>query len=510
MTTRVAFSSFAMILGLALAACGGDPAAPAADPSSARDLRAGQVVGFAGQYGNHAWRGIPYAEPPVGELRWRAPRPLPPWADTRGALATGPSCTQLASVFSGGTRDDTGKPSGQEDCLYLDVFAPRFEPGAVPTGEASLPVMFWIHGGGNTIGNAGFYDGGNLAATHDVIVVAINYRLGPFGWFRHASMRGEGTTAADRSGNYGTLDMIRALEWVRENIAGFGGDPGNVTIFGESAGGTNVMSLVLSARANGLFHRAIVQSGGLGSSATWEAENFGDEPRGGDLHSSNEILVKMLVEDGTVADRAAARAWLETRDDPEIESYLRAKTHLEILDAYIKKGEGYSDGMLDVPAVIRDGFVLPRQEMAGRIARGAYNQVPIVFGTNRDEEKLFMAFNPHYVDFRLGVLPVPKDQDRYDAESDARARAWKARSVDAPAERRRRPCWRSRGPACSPTAGTGTRSPGSPSWPTARPPWARVTAWKSPSCSATGTWARSRTGCSCPGTAAGARPWPSR
>jgi len=431
-TTRVALSSFAMILGLALAACGGDPAPPAADPSSARSLPAGQVVGFAGSYGNHAWRGIPYAEAPVGELRWRAPQPLPPWADSREALATGTSCTQLASVFSGGTREDTGKPSGEEDCLYLDVFAPRFEPAQVPAGDARLPVMFWIHGGGNTIGSAGFYDGGNLAASRDVIVVAINYRLGPFGWFRHASLRGEGTTAADRSGNYGTLDMIRALEWVRENVADFGGDPGNVTIFGESAGGTNVMTMVLSARARGLFHRAIVQSGGLGSAAAWEAENFADDPRAGEPHSSNEILAKLLVEDGTAGDRDAARAWLDTRDDPEVESYLRAKSNLEILQAYVK--EGYTDGMLEVPAVIRDGFVLPRQEMAGRIARGAYNQVPIVFGTNRDEEKLFMAFNPHYVDFRLGMFPVPKDQDRYDAESDARARAWKARSVDAPAE----------------------------------------------------------------------------
>ena len=139
-----------------------------------------------------------------------------------------------------------GEPMGSEDCLYLNVYAPQFAQTAVPAGEARLPVMVWIHGGGNTIGEAGFYDGGNLAVTHRVIVVTTNYRLGPFGWFRHAALNGEGTSDLDHSGNFGTLDLIRALQWVQENISAFGGDPGNVTIFGESAGGTNVFTLLLS------------------------------------------------------------------------------------------------------------------------------------------------------------------------------------------------------------------------------------------------------------------------
>ena len=114
--------------------------------------------------------------------------------------------------------------------------------------QAKLPVMVWIHGGGNVIGLSDFYDGGRMAQTQDVVVVTINYRLGPLGWFRHAALR-EGATPAEQSGNFGTLDLVRALEWVRDDIAAFGGDPGNVTIFGESAGGTNVYTLLLSPLA---------------------------------------------------------------------------------------------------------------------------------------------------------------------------------------------------------------------------------------------------------------------
>src|SRR5262249_11867553 len=151
----------------------------------------------------------------------------------REALHTGDACPQFASPFAGAKRGATGV-IGSEDCLTLDVWAPRFEPGAVPAAGARLPVMVWIHGGGNSIGRAGFFEGGNLAARENVVVVAVQSRLGPLGWFRHAALR-EGADAADASGNFGTLDLIRALEWVRDDVAAFGGDPGNVTVFGESA-----------------------------------------------------------------------------------------------------------------------------------------------------------------------------------------------------------------------------------------------------------------------------------
>ena len=241
------------------------PQAPSADPATLRHLPAGDVVGSHGRHGGHAWLGLPYAEPPQGELRWRAPQPLLPWTATREALTFGASCPQLASRVGGDDSAEPGALVGDEDCLTLNVYAPAFAPDQVPTGAARLPVMVWIHGGGNTIGAANGYDGSRLATTHPLIVVMVNYRLGALGWFRHAALRA-GRDPVEASGNFGTLDQLRALAWVRDNAAAFGGDPGNVTIFGESAGGQNVLALLVSPLAGGLFQRAIVQSGGTGAS----------------------------------------------------------------------------------------------------------------------------------------------------------------------------------------------------------------------------------------------------
>src|SRR5262249_49756684 len=139
---------------------------------------AGDVVGFVGSYGSHVWLGIPYAKPPVGALRWRAPQPPGAWTGTREALAFGSACTQFASPLGGVDGARPGTPVGSEDCLYLNVYAPRVAAADVPTGERRLPVMVWIHGGGNSIGAAGFYNGGNLAATQNLVVITMNYRLG--------------------------------------------------------------------------------------------------------------------------------------------------------------------------------------------------------------------------------------------------------------------------------------------------------------------------------------------
>ena len=177
------------------------PPAPIVDPTSQRTTASGPVVGFQGAYGSHVWRGIPYAQPPVGDLRWRAPRPPAAWTDTRAALQFGSPCPQYASRL-GGVAGPEGSVGGNEDCLYLNVYAPRVAPGAVPTGNQRWPVMVWIHGGGNTIGAASFYDGGHLAAAEHVVVVTLNYRLGPFGWLRHAALRADGGSAAEQSGNF--------------------------------------------------------------------------------------------------------------------------------------------------------------------------------------------------------------------------------------------------------------------------------------------------------------------
>jgi para-nitrobenzyl esterase len=402
------------------------PAAPVADPATRRVLASGAVVGTAGRYGGHAWLGIPYARPPVGELRWRAPEPPAPWDGTREALRAGSPCPQLASPFGGVDGLAPGTPAGDEDCLFLNVWAPACPPDGAPAG-ARLPVMLWIHGGGNSVGHGGFYDGSNLATTHGLVVITVNYRLGPFGWFRHAALR-VGSDATDASGNFGTLDLVRALAWVRENAAAFGGDPGNVTVFGESAGARNVLSLLVAPPARGLFHRAIAQSGGFGFHTVEEAEHFRDEAVAGHARSSAEILATLLVRDGTATDRDAAKAALAAMSAPEVARRLRTKTSAEILTA---ASGGHRNGLLDVPTIFRDGAVMPREEPLALLdAPGRHADVPIVLGTTRDEMKLFLFADPAHVRRWFGVLPALRDPVRYAVAAEYGSRMWKARAAD--------------------------------------------------------------------------------
>jgi para-nitrobenzyl esterase len=394
------------ILVSLLAACGRKPVAPpppTADAASARTLSTGEVVGFVGAYDSHVWLGLPFAKPPTGELRWTAPRPPEAWSGTREALAHGSPCPQFASRI-GGVDAEPGSVVGSEDCLYLNVFAPRFAAADVPKAGALLPVMFWIHGGGNSIGQAGTYDGGRLATSENVVVVTTNYRLGPLGWFHNPAVSGADATPLDRSGNYGTLDLVRALAWVRENAAAFGGDPERVTIFGESAGGTNVMSLLVSPLAKGLFQRAVVESGGVSTTTVAEARagDPNDGPRGST--GSDAILAKL-------------------GDAP------RSKSAEEILRAY--PGEPFL-GMLSIPTVIRDGVVVPEADMRELFARGEYNQVPIVLGSNRDETKLFSFGDPKLVRRWFGIFPMLRvPEERYQLIAEYGAKAWKAGGVDS-------------------------------------------------------------------------------
>ncbi|SHG22742.1 carboxylesterase/lipase family protein [Streptoalloteichus hindustanus] len=185
------------------------------------------------------FHGIPFAAPPVGELRWRSPRPHAPWTGTRDATKPGARCAQLASV--------TGTPaSNAEDCLYLTVTAPR------PVGRGPKPVMVWLHGGGFVEGAGSEYDPHRIAVRGDVLVVTVNYRLGIFSNFAHPGL--------DGSGAFGLEDQQAALRWVRRNAVAFGGDPGNVTLFGQSAGGQSVCAQLAAPGAAGLFHRAVIQS----------------------------------------------------------------------------------------------------------------------------------------------------------------------------------------------------------------------------------------------------------
>ena len=405
------------------------------DQASKRTLLSGDIVGFTGRYGGHVWLGIPYAQAPAGDGRWRAPAPAPRWSGVREALAFGAHCPQLASQF-GGVDGDPHTVSGSEDCLYLNVYAPRVDADAVPTGAARLPVMVWIHGGGNTVGLSDFYDGGRLATTENVVVVTINYRLGPLGWFRHAALRAGAPTAEERSGNFATLDQIRALAWVRDNIAGFGGDPGRVTIFGESAGGRDVVTLLLAPQARGLFQRAICQSGGTGISPAAAAEDWNEGPSAGHRNSSNEVMARLLVREGRATDRDDARRKLAAMPAAETAAWLRAKTPAELFAAYSREEQ---EQLLDIPQIFADGAVLPEGDPLERLTSAdGWNDVPVMIGTTKDENKLFLFVNPLYVRRWLGIVPRVREPKLYLATADAMAAVWKATGADGPAAAMRR------------------------------------------------------------------------
>jgi len=416
-----------LLFGVAFAvACAGKPEPKPASVAHAASLRtppAGPVVGFVGEYGSHAWLGIPYAKPPVGALRWRAPEPLPAWQATREALAFGSLCTQFASALGGDDSVAPGTPVGSEDCLFLNVYAPRIDASSVPKGGDRLPVMMWIHGGGNTIGAASFYDGGNLAARENVVVVTVNYRLGPFGWFHHAAL-GAGASEAEKSGNFATLDLVRALGWVHDNIAAFGGDPGNVTVFGESAGGQNTVQMLLTPLARGLFQRAIVESGGTWTATVAESENYTDAAEPGHKNSSREVALRLLAPG---AARDAAKQQVAALSDAEIARRLRDVPAKALLTSY----SGGPLGMIDMPRAIRDGAVLPSEPFATRFSvADDVAPVPVVFGTNRDENKLFMFLNPKYVRRWFGVFPQVLDRESYLVTAEYQSRSWKASGAD--------------------------------------------------------------------------------
>ena len=237
------------VLGAVLAAVAAAQPASAAPRTEVRTTSG--VVAGAVANGVVSWKGIPYAAPPVGDLRWRAPQPVAPWTGVRAATEYAHDCMQLPFPSDAAP---LGTPPA-EDCLYVNVWAPE------KPASAKLPVMFWIHGGGFVNGGSSpsVYDG-SAFARRGVVFVSLNHRLGRFGFFAHPALTKESPN--DPLGNYGYLDQIAALRWVRDNIAAFGGDPGNVTIFGESAGGGSVNTLLVSPLARGLFHKAIVQSGG--------------------------------------------------------------------------------------------------------------------------------------------------------------------------------------------------------------------------------------------------------
>ena len=402
-------------------------------PNSLRQLPVGNLVGTTGLYGGYVWRGIRYAEPPIGKRRFRAPIPAANWTGTREAVRFGSSCPQYASSTNTNEAFTVGDLAGSEDCLFLNVYAPKQARPARDATGSTLPVMFWIHGGGNTSGTSSFYNGSRLADEHQVLVVTINYRLGFLGWFRHRSLRA-GADALDASGNFGTLDQILALDWVQDNIAAFGGDPTNVTIFGESAGAWNVLGLLASPLAAGKFHRAIAQSPLTWSFSASEAENYVDDASPGRRSSSNESILRLLLAEGLAEDRTSAKAAIAEMEDAALSRFLRERSVEELFRAYQAEGSEVEDGYT-CPRLFEDGVVLPSDRLghAFRPDR-SFNRVPVMLGTNKDEEKIFLLYNPEYTSQVFGVIPTFRDRSRYLRDAATITRIWRMMAVDDVAE----------------------------------------------------------------------------
>jgi len=403
-----------------------------AEAASRRRIDTGDIVGSLEPDGTHAWRGLPFAAPPVGSWRWRAPQPAQPWAGERAALAHGPMAPQYAGLLAPVPPKCHGQIVGDEDCLTLNVHAPAWAAGAVPAGAARRPVMVWIHGGGNAVGTAASYDVlRNYAAQDGLVVVSVNYRLGLLGWWLHPALQAaDGATPEERSGNFGTLDLLAALGWVQRNIAAFGGDPGRVTIFGESAGGQHVLCLLASPLAAGLFHRAIAQSPVAETFSPAQASELNDEPLACHHDSAQEVAARLWVADGRAPTVAAAAAALRQLPPAQVAAFLRERTPQQLLGVCQPGSAGIYLG----PRPVSDGVVLPAQPLP-QVFRGPHWQrVPVILGSNRDEYRTFLADKPEHVRMLPGQLPLLRDRRAYALESGFLSRAWRAANVEPVAD----------------------------------------------------------------------------
>lgn len=377
LTKAIRFPTILALAGLSvLAAYGGSDNDSSSNNQGAPAVAttvAGQVQAVD-RLGMRSYFGIPFAAPPVGNLRWMPPAPPQSWAAPLAKTQSNAPCLQTSAT------DPFRLPNGTEDCLYLDVHAPA-------TGEGPFPVMVWIHGGAFSIGGTITYADPSPLVSKGVIVVNIAYRLGAMGFLGHPSLR-----AADGTvGNYGIMDQQAALRWVQDNIAAFGGDKSNVTIFGESAGGFSVMTHLASPLSKGLFAKAIVQSGGYG---------FDRQLTQAQLEAQSTSIVNSAL--------AAAGVSCPTVDAACLRGLSAELVNNQLATAFT------TANWSPVPSV--DGKVLPKSIKATFVA-GENNKVPLVNGSNQDEWSYFVASRelvagpltaaqyPSYLQTSLGLPP---------------------------------------------------------------------------------------------------------
>jgi len=360
---------------------------------------------------------IPYAKPPVGDLRWKAPREI--LSQKLISSKEDNYCIQRPSNLGGASGS---KPFvGTEDCLYLDIFTPKI------ASQESLPVMFWIHGGGNTSGLKDLYDFSKLVKKHNVIVVRVNYRLGPFGWFTHPAIQSF-QNGQDATSNFGTLDLVMALKWVNKNITAFGGNKNNITIFGESAGGHNVLSLLTAKQAKGLFHKAISMSGYTTSISKNNAYNPSNNSSTSN-YSSSRVVSKLLSKYDL--DTYPGNSNIEkTRE------MLLTLSAADFFEVYLNR-KSYEE----LPLLTEDGIVVPKIGLSKALSdKDLLNNVPTIAGSNRDEVKLWLATARYFVDLEYSlignILRIPNvklnNPSSFEAFNFYRSSAWKIRGVDDP------------------------------------------------------------------------------
>lgn len=381
-----------------------------------RTTRYGEVEGVndSARSGTYFWKGIPFAQAPVGALRWKAPRPPLAWTGTRDASQFGASCIQNPRLYSPGNRNTfdasvgqnliSGDTPGSEDCLSLNIWRPA-------SGERNLPVIVFIHGGSNITGYSAdpMYDGAALATKANAVVVTANYRLGQLGFFRHPALRDTAVdptlTADDMSGNYAVLDIVQALRFVQDNIGEFGGDAKNVTLTGQSAGAINILAVATAPgqRAAGLFHKLAPLSGGISVAGS---PGFPQPPN--NLTGNNgyvpalnppatyealsaALLAKLLIDDGSAADAAAATAWISNHSNADIAAYLRGKPASTILKVGVRTVGGLPNTTSSGP--IPEGTVVATDPIAAILA-GNYVKTPLLAGMTNAEGKLLSSFLP--------------------------------------------------------------------------------------------------------------------